>query len=132
VPTTEERLTDLETQMSEVQAVVQTLVTASQVYQIVESMETSIETNDTEHNSYEQRLSLLERATAQFRGLLSGLNADGTIVKTNYAATTAPGVGDDIEDGYSVGSRWINISADDEYVALDVTAGAAVWKKTTP
>jgi len=52
--------------------------------------------------------------------------------KTNYIATVAPGVGDDIADGYSVGSVWINVSADDAYICLDSTAGAAVWKKTTP
>ena len=54
------------------------------------------------------------------------------VVKNNFAATGAPGSGDDSDDGYSVGSVWINVSADDAYVCVDATASAAVWKKTTP
>jgi hypothetical protein len=45
--------------------------------------------------------------------------------KTN--ATTAPGVGDDIDDGYEVGSLWIDTTGDDAYLCLDNTRGAAVW-----
>lgn len=52
--------------------------------------------------------------------------------RNNYTATGAPGVGDDSADGYGVGSMWIDVSADDAYVCLDGTGGAAVWKKTTP
>ncbi|KKN62502.1 hypothetical protein LCGC14_0511180 [marine sediment metagenome] len=47
------------------------------------------------------------------------------------AATTAPGVGDDTDDGYVIGDRWLDVTADEEYVALDVTVGSAVWKRTT-
>lgn len=54
------------------------------------------------------------------------------IAKNNYVATAAPGVGDDSDDGYSVGSVWINVTADDAYICCDSTVGAAVWKKTTP
>jgi hypothetical protein len=50
----------------------------------------------------------------------------------NYAATAAPGTGDDTGDGYGVGSNWYDVTNDDAYVCLDATAGAAVWKKTTP
>jgi hypothetical protein len=46
-------------------------------------------------------------------------------------ATTAPGVGDDIDDGYEVGSPWIDATADEAYVCTDNTRGAAVWKQTT-
>lgn len=52
--------------------------------------------------------------------------------KNNYSASAAPGVGDDSADGYSVGSQWLNTTADDAYICLDAAAGAAVWKKTTP
>ena len=48
----------------------------------------------------------------------------------NAVATTAPGVGDDSDDGYEVGSRWINVTTDRHYSALDVTVGAAVWIET--
>lgn len=53
-------------------------------------------------------------------------------VKNNFTATAAPGVGDDSNDGYSVGSQWVNTTADDAYTCCDATVGAAVWKKTTP
>lgn len=49
-------------------------------------------------------------------------------VKNNLSATTAPGVGDDSADGYSIGSRWVNTSTDLSYVCVDSTAGAAVWQ----
>lgn len=49
----------------------------------------------------------------------------------NLAASAAPAVTDDSGDGYSIGSRWINTTADKEYVATDVSVGAAVWKETT-
>lgn len=48
-----------------------------------------------------------------------------------WGATTAPTTGDDSGDGYAVGSRWIDTTADKEYVCLDSTGGAAVWKETS-
>lgn len=48
-----------------------------------------------------------------------------------YVKATAPTTGDDTNDGYFVGDRWINTDTDKEYVCLDVTAGAAVWTETT-
>ena len=48
-----------------------------------------------------------------------------------FAATTAPVVGDDSGDGYSVGSRWFDTTNDKEYVCLDASVGAAVWKETS-
>lgn len=51
--------------------------------------------------------------------------------KNNDGAAVAPAVTDDSGDGYAVGSRWIDTTADQEYVALDVTVGAAVWTETT-
>lgn len=46
---------------------------------------------------------------------------------------TAPpsSVDDDVDAGYTVGSRWFDITNDKEYVCLDNTDGAAVWKETT-
>jgi len=70
--------------------------------------------------------------------------ADGASLRTKVAASTglewqvnsldnavAPAVIDDSNDGYSVGSRWIDTTADKEYVCLDATVGAAVWTETT-
>jgi hypothetical protein len=52
-------------------------------------------------------------------------------IKDNLTATTAPTAGDDSGDGYAVGSRWVDVSADKEYVCLDASVGAAVWTETT-
>lgn len=51
--------------------------------------------------------------------------------KNNYAATAAPAISDDAGDGYSVGSRWIDITNDESYICTDSTTGAAVWNNTT-
>lgn len=67
--------------------------------------------------------SFLRTASGQSTGLEWQLN--------NLAAAVAPAVTDDSGDGYSVGSRWIDTTADKEYVCLDATVGAAVWTETT-
>ena len=51
--------------------------------------------------------------------------------ETNLSAGAPPTVNDDITFGYTVGSRWIDITNDKEYVCLDNTNGAAVWIETT-
>jgi len=52
-------------------------------------------------------------------------------LKVKLDATAAPGVSNDNTEGYAVGSRWIDITNDKEYVALDVSTGEAVWTETT-
>ena len=48
----------------------------------------------------------------------------------NLEATTDPGVDDDTDPGrYTVGSLWVNTSADTVWVCADNTDGAAVWKQ---
>ncbi|MEM3541203.1 MAG: hypothetical protein QXF86_03235 [Candidatus Bilamarchaeaceae archaeon] len=53
------------------------------------------------------------------------------IPKSNYNATRSPNANDDITQGYTIGSRWLDIANDEEWVCLDATQGGAVWKKTT-
>lgn len=53
--------------------------------------------------------------------------ANVTNILNNLIATTSPGVGDDSDDGYSVGSIWVDISGDAYYLCVDATVGAAVW-----
>ena len=84
----------------------------------------------------EQRL--VGRITA---GVITGLSAaqvktllslDEVVnIKVNLIATVAPTVNEDSGDGYSVLSRWADITADKEYVCLDATVAAAVWVETT-
>jgi len=51
-----------------------------------------------------------------------------TLFPRKYAGkTVAPTVNDDSGDGYAIGDRWLDETNDKEYVALDVTVGAAVW-----
>jgi len=49
----------------------------------------------------------------------------------NLSATAAPAFGDDDLDGYTVGSRWIDVTNDDEYVCVDNSTAAAIWRKTS-
>jgi hypothetical protein len=41
--------------------------------------------------------------------------------------TTDPTVNDDANDGYSIGSRWVNTTTDRVFTCCDATAAAAVW-----
>jgi len=54
-----------------------------------------------------------------------------TVVKSNLAATTAPGVSDDGVAGYGIGSVWIDTTGDKSYLCVDASTGAAVWNDLT-
>lgn len=58
-------------------------------------------------------------------------NLDAILAASNIAATTDPGVNDDVSVGYTVGSVWINVTLDKGFVCVDSTDGAAVWIQTT-
>jgi hypothetical protein len=61
-------------------------------------------------------------------GITNALN-----VVNKLDATVAPAVTDDNDPGgYSVGSLWIDVTADKAYMCLDPAAGAAVWKEISP
>lgn len=53
------------------------------------------------------------------------------VIKHNYEAVTAPTVNDDIADGYSQGSEWIDTTVPKIYKCLDNTKGIAVWSDVT-
>lgn len=57
------------------------------------------------------------------------LSEGSPVAAKQTIATTAPTVDDDVDLGYSVGSRWINTSTDVAYICVDATDGAAVWKR---
>ena len=65
-------------------------------------------------------------ATAAVGTLLVG-GTSVSATKNKYDATSAPTAGDDTNDGYSVGSVWVDVTADRFYVCVDASAGAAVW-----
>ncbi len=66
-------------------------------------------------------------------GILVGAGTGAiTAKKSEWSKTVAPSAAtDDVSLGYVVGSRWIDTTADKEYVCLDNTDGAAVWLDTT-
>ncbi len=77
-------------------------------------------------NDFEEQVT-----TTDLGGGKRGLDVNCQVNKNNFTATTDPGVNDDINADYQVGSRWINLNKDREYVCVDSTAGAAVWKVST-
>lgn len=52
--------------------------------------------------------------------------------KHNFSATTFPTTSDDSTAGYSVGSRWHNVTRDVTLVCIDATSSAAVWLVQSP
>lgn len=50
---------------------------------------------------------------------------------SNYSATSAPTVNDDSDEGYAVGSDWVDVSGGTTYKCVDSTVGAAIWNATT-
>jgi len=63
-------------------------------------------------------------------GVDAGLSATN-VVKCKFDATSAPTVNNDVDEGYTVGSRWMDVTNDKSYVCLDNTDGVAVWIETT-
>ncbi len=44
-----------------------------------------------------------------------------------HQATADPTINDDVNDGYRIGTIWINTTSDETFVLVDETVGAAVW-----
>ena len=76
-----------------------------------------------DHNA----LANLQGGTADQYYHLTSAQHTQTIILDNLDAAVAPTVNDDVDLGYSVGSRWVNTTADKAYICVDATAGAAVW-----
>ena len=52
-------------------------------------------------------------------------------LKVNLTATADPTASNDTNQGYAIGSRWVNATENNEFVCVDASAGAAVWRQTT-
>ncbi len=59
------------------------------------------------------------------------LNANQVQPLNNFAATADPTTADDSTRGYTIGSRWVNLTSDEGFELVDPAVGAAVWKSTT-
>lgn len=64
--------------------------------------------------------------TVLFSSSSGDINVDLAFTN-NFAATGAPSTANDSTQKYSVGSVWVNVSAQTVYMCIDATAGAAVW-----
>ena len=69
------------------------------------------------------------KSGATARASLSLDNVENLKVKLD--ATEAPTADNDVSEGYTVGSRWFDITNDKEHVCLDNSDGAAIWIDTT-
>lgn len=61
------------------------------------------------------------------------INSDGEIdtLLDKLDATADPSINDDSDDGYAVGSLWVNVTTDKAFICLDSSVGSAVWKEIT-
>lgn len=53
-----------------------------------------------------------------------------SVRKDNLAASASPGTSDDDSAGYTIGSVWIDTTADTVWVCVDATTSSAVWHQT--
>lgn len=95
---------------------------------------TALDGRITTLEALEARINALETHAASTANPHSVTKADVGLtdvenIKVNFTATTAPGVGNDVNGGYSVGSVWINTATKQVYVLVDAASGAAVWKE---
>jgi len=65
---------------------------------------------------------------AQFATFIEGVGTiDDNSPLNNFTATTNPGVSDDNQDGYSVGSWWVNTATGSIFTCTNADSGVAVW-----
>lgn len=69
----------------------------------------------------------LLRQINELKKRLDKLEKNESVTKNNYYATSNPAAGDDIADGYTRGSVWVNTNTSKVYMCLNSSAGAAVW-----
>lgn len=54
-------------------------------------------------------------------------DAINAVPKNNFSATTNPTNANDVNDGYTIGSEWVNTSSNRSFICIDNSAGASVW-----
>lgn len=60
------------------------------------------------------------------------IDVGGTSVQNNFTSTTDPVANNGTNNGYDVGSLWVNTTTDKSFICLDSTVGASIWKVITP
>lgn len=94
--------------------------------QVVDTQQTI---NDQDARITQNEADILQAQTDITQAQLDITNLQSEIQPSNLGASTDPTVSDDSLDGYEVGSRWFNTTAQTAWVALSVSIGAAVWKR---
>jgi hypothetical protein len=63
----------------------------------------------------------------------SGTNVDDALDarRPTHVSASDPTATDDDGDGHIVGCHWVNTTSNEEFVAVDVSTGAAIWESTT-
>src|SRR3972149_8865211 len=74
----------------------------------------------------------IDKTTVQWDRYNSNVKVRNPFTKSEFAKTVDPTVNDDSDDGYEVGSVWINVTLDKAFICVDATVGASVWAETTP
>jgi len=81
---------------------------------------TNLDTSISRHGLFPK---LPNEADKLFRG-------DGNWLKHNFTASTNPTVDNDVDEGYTAGSKWLNINNKEVFECLENTDGAAVWVRS--
>ena len=120
--------------------------TAAEIRVLVDAATDSNVFTDADHSKLDgiEALATADQTDVEIEALYEGLantnkftdadkaKLDALIGGTNnLTATTDPGTGDDSDDGYQKGSRWLNTNSNEWFTCLDATVGAAVWQQTT-
>ena len=131
MPTDAQRLTTLETTITQVQAELLVKARLGEVKTIVQAAETRLDVVNDTLTSHSERLGKLERWVTALKASIQGLNEDGNAVSNNISATANPTATNDGTEGYSISSVWVNVTTDHAFICLDDTTDAAVWKQMT-
>ena len=67
-----------------------------------------------------------------FTNVTTAITDSGTNTKfgiSQHPATVDPTVNNDVDEGYIVGTVWVNTNANTSFISVDDTSGAAVWNQ---
>lgn len=85
-------------------------------------------------NDHESRITQNETDIATNESAIASNASDISTLQSslplhNFTASSAPTVGDDVADGYSAGSMWLDATAVKFYLCVDNSSGAADWRE---